>query len=203
MQTRSAILVLIFLFITLLSLASAYPQPRNLAIRAAGPPIVTKTSKQYTETSNRRKSTAATTKSQQEKKKEKHGEGLDHKESTSHSDKKSGGSDGGDGSSSSDDDDRGSGGNTCKVPLTTNFAKSLVAGHGCRKIAEAFETCNQQRVFCRDPKTKAQYDCLCSKKNNNLYSDALVEQCWRYLNDMHPQSAPGVREYMGLCNENF
>ncbi|KAL8726816.1 MAG: hypothetical protein Q9181_005919 [Wetmoreana brouardii] len=195
MQTKSAILVLTFLFATLLSLASAYPQPRILAIRA-GPSIG---SNQRTGTSSTRTSTGA--KTQTQKKKEKDRGGDDHKDDTVDLGNKSGESHGGDDSSSSDDVNGGSGHATCKVPLTQNTVKPLDAGHGCRRIAEAFQRCDEEeRVFCRGPQTKLQQDCLCSKKK--LYSDVLVEQCFRYLEGMHVQTA-SLKDYRGLCKANL
>ncbi|KAL8635066.1 MAG: hypothetical protein Q9228_007407 [Teloschistes exilis] len=195
MHNKTTLLLLSFLLATLLSLTTAYPQPKSLDLRGFSAATAS-TSSSRTNTQSSRTQNNANKQQQQQHKKEKEHDGPDNKEKESHASETSetGGGGGGDHSSDTNIED-GDGKKMCRVPLSQRFAAQYEIGHGCRKIAAAFENCHvTDQWYCQ--KLSAQRTCLCNQK---VYSDELVERCYEYFSSENAQAARNVAQYRHLC----
>lgn len=99
------------------------------------------------------------------------------------------------GTESSSEGGSGTGGDEgkCRAPLPTQFASNLENGHGCKKIAEAFNNCNVN--ICQEVTVRE--NCLC--KQSQIFSNALVNSCYLFLNEQNSPAAGQVELYLGLC----
>ncbi|KAL8655571.1 MAG: hypothetical protein Q9226_002996 [Calogaya cf. arnoldii] len=100
---------------------------------------------------------------------------------------------------SSIDDTEDNGSSKCPVPLSQQFTGQFDDGHGCKKIAEAFNTCGASPLFfCRD--TSAQKHCLCDQ--TKVFNDALMTRCHDFVETQNPTAAQRLKPYVedgGIC----
>ncbi|KAL8999823.1 MAG: hypothetical protein Q9169_001363 [Polycauliona sp. 2 TL-2023] len=186
MHTTSSFLFLSLLFSSLCCIANAYPRRQSLAVRVVPNVAGTLRIDHQTRPNGSRPNNR--------KKKEKEDlpgerEQQDHDTEVPES---------GDDESSIDDiEDGGTG--KCSVPLTQHFAARLEDGHGCKKIAEAFNNCGARpQFFCAD--TRAQKNCLCDQTEK--FSDALVKSCHTFLVAQNYRASRRLEPYVedeGIC----
>lgn len=184
MHATSLLLFLGFLFISLLSIAEAYPRPQGLIVRVV--PNTAGTQRINHQTN------ANTSRRKDQKKKNKERESLDEDEQQD-SDPEPPET----GDDNSDIDNVEDGGSLkCSNPLTQQFAGQFEDGHGCKKIAEAFNRCGSSSTFfCTD--TSAQKNCLCNQSGD--FDDQVLRRCYNFLVEKHPRAAQRLELYEGIC----
>ena len=163
MHFQSTLCLTGFVLTSLLSVASAHPRPQSLAIREAlNPAILSSSSKSHTSSTNRHTQQSGRLPAESKKQKDRDREDLpDHREPPDFDLEPI---ESGESGSSDNDVKTGGGGLECAAPLTQQFAAQLDNGHGCKKIAEAFQECKRTDLwYCQD--LKMQKNCLCKGRN--------------------------------------
>ena len=183
MHSKNCILILSFLSINLLTLVAAFPHPQGLpsgvtgstSFRGSIPKIVPKPPK--------------------------HHDGEDPEVGDSNpfeSDNSEGtGSESESGGDSGHDSDDGSSSCPASNPLPLQFTQQLPDGHGCKIVAQAFDTCSSadNEFFCREE--NYQVRCLC---NGHPKLDQHLEDCSSFLAGQgRGQVVQGLKGYRGVC----